>query len=177
MPTPRGWVLTFKNTVTGYWRESTSVSSALKRTCCEVELMSTCGTVKIAVRRGIARENLVCKRISISRKAKCCRGHVLRMEQSFLALFVLKAIDYRRDNRRFWLSAHDCQLPTPNSQNLERRAANSDFWSRVTRELLGRLKCTIPDLQIYLQKKGKFWEVGIGDRQSMIVFFFPWVCG
>ncbi len=28
-------------------------------------------------------------------------------------------IDYRWDNRRFWLSAHNCQVPTPTSQNLE----------------------------------------------------------
>jgi hypothetical protein len=28
-------------------------------------------------------------------------------------------IDCRCDNRRFWLSAHDCQVPTPTSQNPE----------------------------------------------------------
>jgi hypothetical protein len=28
-------------------------------------------------------------------------------------------IDYRCDNRRFWLSAHHCQVPTATSQNLE----------------------------------------------------------
>ncbi len=28
-------------------------------------------------------------------------------------------IDYRCDNRRFWLSAHDCQVPTPTCQNLD----------------------------------------------------------
>jgi hypothetical protein len=28
-------------------------------------------------------------------------------------------IGYRCDNRRFWLSAHNCQVPTPTSQNLE----------------------------------------------------------
>jgi hypothetical protein len=28
-------------------------------------------------------------------------------------------IDYRCDNRRFWLSTHDCQGRTPTSQNLE----------------------------------------------------------
>jgi hypothetical protein len=28
-------------------------------------------------------------------------------------------IDYRCDNRRFWLFAHNCQVPTPISQNLE----------------------------------------------------------
>ncbi len=30
------------------------------------------------------------------------------------------AIDYRCDNRCSWLSAHNCQVPTPTSQNLER---------------------------------------------------------
>ncbi len=34
-------------------------------------------------------------------------------------LFRVKPIDYRCDNRRFWLSAHNCQVPTPTSQNLE----------------------------------------------------------
>jgi hypothetical protein len=28
-------------------------------------------------------------------------------------------IDYGCDKRRFWLSAHNCQFPTPTSQNLE----------------------------------------------------------
>jgi hypothetical protein len=28
-------------------------------------------------------------------------------------------IDYRCDNRRFWLSAHNCQVPIPTSQNLK----------------------------------------------------------
>ncbi len=31
----------------------------------------------------------------------------------------VRPIDYRCDNRRFWLSADDCQLPTQTSQNLE----------------------------------------------------------
>jgi hypothetical protein len=30
-----------------------------------------------------------------------------------------RSIDYRCDDRRFWLSAHHCQVPTPTSQNLE----------------------------------------------------------
>jgi hypothetical protein len=32
---------------------------------------------------------------------------------------VINPIDYRCDNRRFWFSAHNCQAPTPTSQNLE----------------------------------------------------------
>jgi hypothetical protein len=27
-----------------------------------------------------------------------------------------RTIDYKQDNRRFWLSAHNCQVPTPTSQ-------------------------------------------------------------
>jgi SWI/SNF-related matrix-associated actin-dependent regulator of chromatin subfamily A protein 2/4 len=34
-------------------------------------------------------------------------------------------IDYTCDNRRFWLSTHDCQVPTPTSQNLE---AEQQIW-------------------------------------------------
>jgi hypothetical protein len=36
-------------------------------------------------------------------------------------------IDYRCDNRRFWLSARNCQVPTPTSQNMAIRTAISDF--------------------------------------------------
>jgi hypothetical protein len=32
----------------------------------------------------------------------------------------IQVIDYRCDNRRFWLSAHNRQVPTPTLQNLER---------------------------------------------------------
>jgi hypothetical protein len=31
----------------------------------------------------------------------------------------VEPIDYRCDNTRFWLSAHNCQVPTPTSQNLK----------------------------------------------------------
>jgi hypothetical protein len=65
-------------------------------------------------------------------------------------------IDYRCDNRRFWLSAHNCLVPTPTSQNLAARTANSDFWSRLTHQLFERLKSTIPNLQMYLPKK---WRI------------------
>jgi hypothetical protein len=34
-------------------------------------------------------------------------------------LAVYSAIDYRCDKRRFGLSARNCQVPTPSSQNLE----------------------------------------------------------
>jgi hypothetical protein len=38
---------------------------------------------------------------------------------TFRNQLVVEAIDYRCDDRRFWLSAHDCQVPTPTSQNLD----------------------------------------------------------
>jgi hypothetical protein len=80
-------------------------------------------------------------------------------------------IDYRWNECRSRLSAHECQVPAPTYQNLESRTANSDFWnneikdyqclragayvskSRLTHQLLGRLKSTIPNLQIYLPKR------------------------
>jgi hypothetical protein len=40
-------------------------------------------------------------------------------ERSCRRLHRWASIDYRCDNRRFWLSAHNCQVPTPTSQNLE----------------------------------------------------------
>ncbi len=38
----------------------------------------------------------------------------------------------------------------PNFSKPSSRAANSDFWSRLAQQLLGRLKSTIPYLQLYL---------------------------
>ncbi len=80
-------------------------------------------------------------------------------------------IDYRCDNRCFWLSAHYCQVPTPTSQNLAGRTANSDMWSRLTHQLLGRLKSTISNLQIYLPIKTNSEKLGLGiDNPCRIVF-------
>ncbi len=36
-----------------------------------------------------------------------------------IAQLAKETIDYSCANRRFWLSAHNCQVPTPTSQNLE----------------------------------------------------------
>ncbi len=80
-------------------------------------------------------------------------------------------LDYRCDNRSFCLSAHDCQVPTPTSQNLATRTTNSDSWSRLTHQFLGRLKPTIPNPQIYLPKKANSEKLGEGmDNLSKIVF-------
>ncbi len=81
-------------------------------------------------------------------------------------------IDFRCDNRRFWSSAHNCQVPTPNFSKPWTRTANSDFWSWVTYQLLGRLKSTIPNLQIYPPKKANSEKLGLGiDNPCRIAFF------
>jgi hypothetical protein len=49
-------------------------------------------------------------------------GNGCTVYRSPLVTLVVKqalSIDYRCDNKRFWLSAHDCQVSTPTSQNLE----------------------------------------------------------
>ncbi len=61
--------------------------------------------------------------------------------------------------------------PNPNFSKPRRRTANSDFWSRLTHQLLGRLKSTIPNLQIHLPKKANFEKLGLGiDNPCRIVF-------
>ncbi len=65
---------------------------------------------------------------------------VILSPQDFIQATLVSCIDYRCDNRRFRLSAHDCPVPTPTSQNLEVEQQIRFFWSRPTRQLLGRLK-------------------------------------
>ncbi len=55
-----------------------------------------------------------------------------------------------------------------NFSKLGTRTGNLDFWSRITYQLLERLKSTIPNLQIYLPKNAM--ELGI-DNLCRIVFF------
>ncbi len=92
-----------------------------------------------------------------------------------LPIVLVFPIDYRCDNRRFCLSAHDRQAPTRTSQNLATRTANSNFWSRLTHQFLGRLKSTIPNLQIYLPKKRILRSWGWGLTIHACYLF--WVCG
>jgi cyanophycinase-like exopeptidase len=48
----------------------------------------------------------------------------------------------------------------------------SDLWSRLTHQLLGRLKSTISNLQIYIPKKANSEKLGLGiDNPCSIVFF------
>ncbi len=65
--------------------------------------------------------------------------------------------------------------PNPNFSKSRTRTANSDFWSWLTHQLLGRLKSTTPNLQIYLpKKKANSEKLGLGiDNPHRIVF---WVC-
>ncbi len=85
----------------------------------------------------------------------------------------------------FWLSAHDCQVPTLKSQNLE---GEQQIWllgitrSRIPKSsmlelkkskradyLINCLKKWNPQFLMsgFIHQKGEFWEVGVGDWQSM----------
>ncbi len=83
---------------------------------------------------------------------------------------------YRCDNRRFWLSSHNCMSsPNPNFSKSRTRTANSDLWSRLAHQLLGRLKSTIPNLCIYQPKKENMrsWGWGLTIHAGWVF----WVCG
>jgi hypothetical protein len=80
-------------------------------------------------------------------------------------------IDYRCDNRRFWLSAHNFQVPTPNFSKPRTKTAKSDFLSRLTPQVFARLKSTIPNLKSYLPKMANSEKLGLGiDNTCRIVF-------
>jgi hypothetical protein len=92
-----------------------------------------------------------------------------------------KDIDYRCDDGRFRSVRHECQVPSPASQNLEHRIwiyeitlsritnvsnnprLSSCVRNRLTHQLLGRLKSTISNLWIYLQKRQilRSWDLGL----------------
>jgi hypothetical protein len=90
------------------------------------------------------------------------------------AFYRVFSIDYRCDIRRFLLSAHNCQAPTPTFQNLELEQQIRIF-EADWHQLLGRLKSTIPNLQTIYQKRrilrSRGWELTI---QAGWLF---WVCG
>ncbi len=80
-------------------------------------------------------------------------------------------IDYRCDNRRFLVFHPRFSNSNQNFSKPRSRTANSDFRSRLTHRLLGRLKSTIPNLQIYLPKKASSEKLGLGiDNLRRIVF-------
>jgi hypothetical protein len=98
----------------------------------------------------------------------------------FICLYFLardtRRIDYRCDDRRFWLSAHDCQVPTPTSQNLDLEHQIRIFEAAQLINCLEYLNAQFLICRSIYQKKGVFWEVGVGDWQSMQDSFFFWVC-
>ncbi len=82
-------------------------------------------------------------------------------------------IDYRCDNRRFWLSAHNCQVPTPTSQNLE---IEQEIGILGADYLINCLNDWNPQFLIcrYICQKSQIlmsWGLGI-DNPCRIVFFF-----
>jgi hypothetical protein len=51
--------------------------------------------------------------------------------------------------------------------------ANLDVWGRLTRQLLGRLKSTIPNQEIYSPKRANSEKLGLGiDKYSCRIIFF-----
>jgi hypothetical protein len=52
----------------------------------------------------------------------------------------IQTIDSRYDNRRFWLSANSCQVPTPTSQNLELEQQIQIFSEQTTSWILWKIE-------------------------------------
>jgi hypothetical protein len=64
------------------------------------------------------------------------------------------------------LSSYNPNFSTPRT-----KTANSDFWSCLTHQLLGGLKSTLTNLQIYLSKEANSEKLGSGIDKCGIVFF------
>ncbi len=80
-----------------------------------------------------------------------------------------KSVEVRKKN---WKCNpfHNCQVPTPISQKLEFEQ-QIRFWNRLTHEFLGRLKFTIPNMQIYLPKMANSEKLGMGlDNPCRAIF-------
>jgi hypothetical protein len=83
----------------------------------------------------------------------------------------------RRSNHRlsmrqyaFLIIRPQLSSPNPNFSKPRTKTANSDFWSRLNHKLMGRLKSTIPNLQIYLPNKANSKKLGLGiDNPRRIV--------
>jgi hypothetical protein len=103
------------------------------------------------------------------------RGIRQILNELFTKMMAEISVDHRCDDRRFCLSAHDCQVPTPTYQNLATTTANLDLWSRLTHQFLGRLKSTIPNRQICLPKKVNSEKLRLGiDNPCRILFLLSW---
>jgi hypothetical protein len=77
--------------------------------------------------------------------------------------------NYRCDNRRFLVVRPRLSSPNHKFSKPRSRAENLDFWSRLTHQLLVRLKSSIPNLQICLPKKANSEKLGI-DNPCRVVF-------
>ncbi len=101
----------------------------------------------------------------------CCYRWYPRCSKWVSISTPVECIDYRCDNRRFsgvrpWWSSSNPNFSKPRS-----RAADSDVWSRLTHQLLGRLKSTIPILQIFSPKNANSEKLGLRiDNPCRIVF-------
>jgi hypothetical protein len=63
-------------------------------------------------------------------------------------------------------------ISNPNFSKPRSKTADLDLWSRLTPQLFGRLKSTIPNSQICLPKKANSEKLGLGiDNPCRIVFF------
>jgi hypothetical protein len=67
--------------------------------------------------------------------------------------------------------------PNPNFSKPRSTTENSYFSSRLTHQLLGRLKSTIPSLQMYLPKNANSAKLGLGIHKPCRIVFFFLVCG
>jgi hypothetical protein len=61
--------------------------------------------------------------------------------------------------------------PNPNFSKPRTRTANSDFWSWLTHQLLGRLEFTIPNLHIYLPKQANSEKLGLVIHNPCRIYF------
>ncbi len=62
----------------------------------------------------------------------------------------------------------------PNFSKPRNRTANSDLGSRLIHQLLGRLKSTTPDLQIYLPKNSNSEKLGLGIDNPCKIVSLSW---
>jgi ADP-heptose:LPS heptosyltransferase len=87
----------------------------------------------------------------------------------------VKIIDYRCENRRFWLSAHNYQVPTPTSQNPQLEQQIRIFGAD---KLINCLEDWNPQFLIsrsIYQKKANCEKLGLGIGNPYRIVF--WVCG
>jgi hypothetical protein len=84
----------------------------------------------------------------------------------------ISGIDYRCDNKSFWLSAHNCQVPTPTSQNLELEQQIRVFGAGLLTNCLEDWNSQFLICRSVYQKKANSEKLGLGiDNPCRKVFF------